>query len=56
MRFNPPTKITFWITIVLAALAFLAVLVTIPVLSSISFWLLLVAYVILAVSLFVKGM
>ena len=56
MRMNPPKKVTFWISVVLAALGLLGFLVAIPVVSSLAFWLVLVGYVVLAVSLFVKGM
>ncbi len=57
MKFNPPKKITFWITVVLAALGLIGFFVTsIPLISAYYFWFLLAGYVVLAVSLFVKGM
>jgi len=56
MRFNPPTKVTFWVTVVLAALGLIGTFVTIPFVSGFAFWFVVVAYIILAVSLVVKGM
>jgi heme/copper-type cytochrome/quinol oxidase subunit 1 len=56
MRFNPPKKLTFWITVVLAALGLIGTFVTIPFVSAFAFWFVLVAYIVLAASLFVKGM
>jgi heme/copper-type cytochrome/quinol oxidase subunit 1 len=56
MKMNPPKKITFYIAVVLAVLGLLGKLATVPVLSPLAFWLVLVAFIVLAVSLFVKGM
>ncbi len=56
MRFTPPTKLVFWITVVLAALGLIGSFVAIPLVSGFAFWLVLIAYVVLVVSLFVKGM
>jgi hypothetical protein len=56
MRFNPPKKVTFWITVILAVVGLVASFVSIPVLSGIAFWLVVAAYAILAISLLVKGM
>lgn len=56
MKFNPPTKITFWVTVILAALGFIGSFVSIPFVSGYAFWFVLVAYIVLAVSLFTKGM
>lgn len=56
MRFSPPKKTTFWITVVLAALGFIGSFVSIPFVSGYAFWFVVVAYVVLAISLFVKGM
>ncbi|HEX2697789.1 MAG TPA: hypothetical protein VHM28_08775 [Anaerolineales bacterium] len=56
MKLTPPTKLVFWITVVLAALGLIGTFVTIPFVSAFAFWFVLVAYVVLAVSLMVKGM
>ena len=55
MKFNPPKKSTFYISVALAVLGLLGAL-GVPFLSSFGFWLLLVGYVVLAASLFVKGL
>jgi len=55
MKMNPPTKLVFWISVVLAVLGLLA-LIAIPFVSTYAFWFVLLGYVVLAVSLFVKGM
>ncbi len=56
MKFNPPKKTTFWVTVILAALGFIGSFVSIPFVSAYAFWFVLVAYIVLAASLFVKGM
>lgn len=56
MKLNPPTKIAFWISVVLAVLGVLGSLVTIPLVSGLAFWFVVLGYVVLLVSLFVKGM
>ena len=56
MKFTPPTQVTFWITIVLAVLGLLGSFAAIPFLSAYAFWLVLIAYIVLVVALFVKGM
>jgi hypothetical protein len=55
MKLTPPKKSTFWISVVLAALGLVGALVTIPVLSSLAFWLVLVGYLVLAAGLLLKG-
>ena len=56
MRMNPPTKLVFWISVVLVVLGLLGSFVSIPFVSGFAFWFVLIGYVVLAVSLFVKGM
>ena len=56
MKFTPPKQITFWIAVVLAVLGLIASLVTIPVLSGIAFWLVLAGFILLALSLLIKGL
>jgi hypothetical protein len=56
MNLNEPKVITFWIAVVVAVIALIAFIVTIPVLSGIAFWLLLIAFIILAAGNLVKGM
>lgn len=56
MKLNPPTKIAFWISVVLAVLGLLGSLVTIPFVSGLAFWFVVVGYAVLVTSLLVKGM
>ena len=52
-RFNPPTKMTFYISVVLVAIGLIGQFVpAIPF----AFWFAFVGYVLLAAGLFVKGM
>jgi hypothetical protein len=55
MKLTPPKNSTFWISVVLAALGFLGVLVSIPFVSAYAFWFVLVGYIVLLVGLLVKG-
>ncbi len=56
MRFNPPTKVTFWISVALVALGVIGTFVSIPFVSSFAIWFVFVGYAYLAAGLFVKGM
>jgi hypothetical protein len=56
MKLNPPTKLTFWISVVLAVLGLLGTIITIPFVSGLAFWFVLVGYVVLVLGLLVKGM
>jgi hypothetical protein len=47
MRINPPTKVVFYISLAFAAIGLVANFVTIPVLSGIAFYLVLIGYVLL---------
>jgi threonine/homoserine/homoserine lactone efflux protein len=55
MQLSAPKQITFWIAVVLAVLGVLASLVSIPVLSGFAFWLVVLAFVVLAVGNLVEG-
>jgi hypothetical protein len=55
MKLTPPKNITFWISVVLAALGFLGTLVSIPFVSGLAFWFVLIGYVVLLLGLLVKG-
>jgi hypothetical protein len=55
MKLSAPRQITFWIAVVVAVLGVLAGLVTIPVLSGIAFWLVVIAFVILVVGNLAEG-
>ena len=55
MRISAPKKVTFWVAVVLAVLGLLASLVTIPVLSGIAFWLVVIGFIILAAGNLIEG-
>ncbi len=55
MRLTPPTKNVFWISVVFAVVGLVATFVSIPVLSGIAFWLVVVGYVLLFLSVALKG-
>ena len=55
MRLNPPKKITFYISLVLAALGLLGTFITIPFVSGYAFFFVLIAYVLLVLGLLIKG-
>jgi hypothetical protein len=56
MNLNEPKQVTFWIAVALAVVGLIANLVTIPVLSGFSFWLVVLGFVVLAAGNLVKGM
>lgn len=55
MKLTPPKAITFWISVVLGLLAFLATLVAIPFITANVFWVMFVAWALLVLGLLVKG-
>jgi threonine/homoserine/homoserine lactone efflux protein len=55
MNLSQPKQLTFWIAVILAVLGVLAQLVTIPVLSGIAFWLVVIGFIILLIGNMVKG-
>jgi threonine/homoserine/homoserine lactone efflux protein len=56
MKLSSPKVVTWWVALVLAVLGVLASLVTIPVLSGIAFWLVVIAAALLLVATAVKGL
>ena len=54
MKMNPPKKYTFYATVVLAVLSLLGFF-GVPFLDGIAYWLMLAAYVVLVLGLFIKG-
>jgi cytochrome c oxidase subunit IV len=56
MNLSAPKQITFWIAVIVAVVGVVAYLVTIPVLSGIAFWLVVVAFVILAAGNLIEGL
>lgn len=56
MKLRQPKTVTFWIAVILALLGLLGQLVTIPVISGFSFWLVVVAFVLLALGVMLDGL
>jgi hypothetical protein len=48
MQLSAPKQITFWIAVVIAVVGVIASLVSIPVLSGFALWLVVIAFVVLA--------
>ncbi len=55
MNLSAPKQVTFWIAVVLAVLGILAQLITIPVLSGFAFWLVVIAFIVLAIGNLAEG-
>ena len=55
MKLNPPKKITFYISLVLAALGLLGTFISIPFVSGYAFFFVLIGYVLLVLGLLIKG-
>lgn len=53
---SAPKKWVFWVSLILAIVALIAFFVTIPFLSGIAFWILLVAFILLMLGNLIKGM
>ena len=56
MDLSAPKRITWWVSVIIGAVGVLAYLVTIPVLSGFAFWLVTIAFVLLAVATAVKSL
>ena len=55
MTLNAPKQIVFIIAVVLAVLALLGALVSLPVISAYAFWILLIGFIVLAGGVLMKG-
>jgi hypothetical protein len=56
MKLSAPKQITFWIAVVIAVLGVISKLVVIPVLSGFAGWLLLLAFVVLALGNLIESL
>lgn len=56
MNLSAPKNLTFWIAVVVAVVGVIASLVTIPVLSGFAFWLVVIAFIILAAGNLIDGL
>ncbi len=56
MKLNAPRKITWLVALILAVLGLIGYLVTIPVITSLAFWLVLIAAVLLLLATYMEGL
>jgi len=56
MKLSTPKQITFWTAVVVAAVGLIASLVTIPVLSGLALWLVVIGFIILAAGCLVDSL
>ena len=56
MKLSAPKQTTWWIAVIAGVLGILGTWVSIPVVSGIAFWLLLVGFVLLALATFFKDL
>ncbi len=56
MKLSAPKQITWWIALILGVLGLLGKLITIPFISGIAFWLVLVALALMLVATLIKGL
>ncbi len=56
MQLKIPTNLVFWISLVLAVLGLIGAFVAVPVISTLSFWLVLIAFVRLALGVTLPGL
>jgi membrane protein YdbS with pleckstrin-like domain len=55
MKLTPPTKLTFWISVILGLLGLIGTFVSIPFVSAYAFWFVVVGFVLLVAGLLFKG-
>ena len=55
MKLTPPKTVTYWISVALAVLGFLAEFGILTILPISGFWLLGIGFIVLALSLLIKG-
>jgi threonine/homoserine/homoserine lactone efflux protein len=55
MNLSAPKQASFIVAVVLAVVGLLAALVQIPVLTGLAFWLVIIGFIVLAVSVLVPG-
>jgi hypothetical protein len=56
MKLSAPKQVTWLVAVILGVIGLIAQLVTIPVLSGLAFWLVLIALVILVVATYIPGL
>ena len=55
MKLTPPKTVTYWVSVVIAVLGFLSQFGVLAFLPISGFWLVAIAFIILALSLLIKG-
>ncbi|MDP1732618.1 MAG: hypothetical protein Q8L54_15875 [Devosia sp.] len=55
MTLNAPSQVVFIIAVIIAIIAVIGVLVTIPFVSAYAFWILVLAFIVLAGGVLMKG-
>jgi len=56
MQLSAPKQITWWIALIVGVIGLIANFVTIPVLSGLSFWLVVVALALLLLATLIEGL
>jgi hypothetical protein len=56
MNISAPRQVTFWIAVIVAAIGLISYLVTIPVLSGLAFWLVVLGFLILMLGNLLEGL
>jgi heme/copper-type cytochrome/quinol oxidase subunit 1 len=56
MQLSAPKQITWWIALIVGVVGLIANFVTIPVLSALSFWLVVVALALLLLATLIEGL
>ena len=56
MKLSAPQQTTWWVALIVGVVGIIAALVPIPVLSGFALWLVVLAFVILVLATFLKGL
>ncbi len=56
MQLSAPKQATFWVAVIIAVIGVIASLVTIPGLSGLAFWLVVIGFIILAAANMLEGL
>ncbi len=56
MKLTPPTRVVFWISVVLGLLGLIGTFVTIPFVTAYAFWFVFVGLLLLVLGLLIKGL
>ena len=55
MNLNAPSQVVFWIAVIIAVVAIISTFVAIPVISAYAFWVAILAFIVLAGGVLLKG-